>query len=193
MNSDPHVRLELLQQSLQRLSARMPEAPATTILLSRVIVELGRQLSDLLEHQIRPHGLAEPEFRVLSALFSQPDGAAYPSELCERTGQSPANMSRISDVLVSLDLISRLLSARDRRRMVLRITAAGEDLVRRLLPLLFEPLKVMFQDFSEAEQIALVGQLKRVGLKSGTRTAESPPSQSPPSHSPPADPLDPVK
>jgi MarR family transcriptional repressor of emrRAB len=181
MNSDRHARLELLEQSLRRLSVRMPEAPATTIMLSRVIVELGRQLSELLEHQLRPHGLAEAEFRVLSALFSQPDGAAHPSELCERTGQSPANMSRISDVLVSLDLISRVLSARDRRRMVLRMTAGGEDLVRRLLPPLFEPLKVMFQDFSEAEQIALVGQLKRVGRKSGT--AESPPPGSPPADS----------
>jgi MarR family transcriptional repressor of emrRAB len=175
MNSDPHARLELLEQSLRRLSVRMPEAPAATIMLSRVIVELGRQLSELLEHQIRPHGLGEAEFRVLSALFSQPDGAAHPSELCERTGQSPANMSRISDGLVSLELISRVLSARDRRRMVLRITDEGEILVRRLLPLLFGPLKIMFQDFSEAEQLALLTQLKRVGSKSATRTAEKPP------------------
>jgi MarR family transcriptional repressor of emrRAB len=165
MNTDLHLRLELLDQSLGRLSARMPDAPITTILLSRAIVEIGRNLTALLEHQIRPHGLAEPEFRVLSALFSQPDGAAYPSELCDRTGQSPANMSRISDVLVRLQLITRLLSAKDRRRMVLRITDEGEQLVRRLMPTLFDPLKAMFEDFSEAEQLAMVKQLKRVGAR----------------------------
>src|SRR5580693_1734108 len=156
MNSGPHSRLELLEESLRCLSARMPNAPATTIMLSRVIVELGRQLSGLLELKIRPFGIAEPEFRVLSTLFSRPESSAFPSELCERTGQSPANMSRISDVLVDLGLITRVLSEKDRRRMVLRITERGEELVRRILPALFAPLEVMFENFSEAEQLALV-------------------------------------
>jgi len=173
MNSGPHSRLELLEESLRGLSARMPNAPATTIMLSRVIVELGRQLSALLELKIRPYGIAEPEFRVLSALFSRPDSSAFPSELCERTGQSPANMSRISDVLVDLGLITRVLSDKDRRRMVLRITDRGEELVRTLLPSLFEPLKAMFEDFSEADQLALIEQLKRVGAAVATRAPDA--------------------
>lgn len=167
MNFDPNARLELLEESVRCLSARLPHAPTATLMLGRVIVELGRQLSGLLEHEIRPYGLAEPEFRVLSALFSRPDAAANPSELCERTGQSPANMSRIGDVLVDLGLITRELSEKDRRRMVLRITAPGEQLVHRILPALFDPLKIMFESFSEAEQLALVAQLKRVGTRPG--------------------------
>lgn len=173
MNTDSDLRLERLEQSLRSLSARLPEAPATTLLLGRVIVELGRRLSGLLEHRIRPYGLGEAEFRVLSVLFSQPEGVAYPSELCECTGQSPANMSRISDVLVNLALITRVLSARDRRRMVLRISGEGEELVRRLLPTLFEPLKLIFEDLCEAEQLALIEQLKRVGAKFGTHSPGS--------------------
>ena len=141
----------------------MPDAPTATIMLSRVIVEIGHQLSGLLEHEIRPYGLGEAEFRVLSALFACPEGVAYPSELCERTAQSPANMSRIGDVLVSHHLITRVLSARDRRRMVLRITDEGEALVRRLLPLMFDSLKALFEDICEADQLALIQQLKRVG------------------------------
>ncbi len=172
MNNDPNKRLELLEASLKCLSARMPGAPAATIMLSRVIVELGRQLSGLLEHEIKPHGLGEPEFRVLSALFSQPAGAAFPSELCERTGQTPANMSRIGDALVRRELITRELSAQDRRRMVLRITDPGEELVRRLLPRLFEPLKIMFEDFTQGEQLELITQLKRVGVRPGLRPRE---------------------
>jgi DNA-binding MarR family transcriptional regulator len=78
-------------------------------------------------------------------------------------------MSRISDVLVDLGLITRVLSEKDRRRMVLRITERGEELVRTLLPSLFEPLKAMFEDFSEAEQLALIEQLKRVGAAVATR------------------------
>jgi MarR family transcriptional regulator, negative regulator of the multidrug operon emrRAB len=95
-------------------------------------------------------------------LFSQPDGVAHPSDLCARAAQSPANMSRISDALVRRDLITRVLSVHDRRRMVLRITEQGEDLVRGLLPKLFVPLRGMLAEFSESEQRLLISQLKRL-------------------------------
>jgi DNA-binding MarR family transcriptional regulator len=152
----------MLEASLARLRARVPGAPIQKIMLSRVLVELGRGMTALLEQQIRPAGLAEAEFRVLSMLFSQPDGVAHPSDLCARTAQSPAHMSRISDALVRRELITRVLSAKDRRRMVLRITEHGEDLVRRLLPLLFEPLEEMFAEFSVAELEQLTAKLMRL-------------------------------
>jgi MarR family transcriptional repressor of emrRAB len=71
-------------------------------------------------------------------------------------------MSRISDALVSRDLITRVLSMQDRRRMVLRITEQGEDLVRQLLPKLFVSLRSMFAEFSESEQCLLISLLKRL-------------------------------
>jgi MarR family transcriptional repressor of emrRAB len=143
----------------------MPDTPVAGIMLSRLMLNLGRGMAGMLEQQIRPFGLAEAEFRVLTTLFSQPEGVAHPSELCARTSQSPANMSRISDALVRRDLITRVLSAHDRRRMVLRITEQGEELVRRLLPLLFAPLREMLKDFSDADQQQLIAQLKQLGMK----------------------------
>jgi DNA-binding MarR family transcriptional regulator len=135
------------------------------VLLSRLLLHLGRGMASMLEQEIRPFGLAEAEFRVLTALFSQPEGVAHPSELCARTSQSPANMSRISDALVARDLITRVSSLHDRRKMVLHITAQGEELVQRLLPKLFGPLREMLVDFSEEEQRHLISQLKRLGSK----------------------------
>src|SRR5580698_10790188 len=118
-------QFDKLEANLRALSARMPDLPFTEILLCRLLLHMGREMAATFEQQIRPFGLAEAEFRVLTTLFSQPEGAAHPSDLCVRTSQSPANMSRISDALVSRDLITRVLSARDRRRMVLRITEQG--------------------------------------------------------------------
>jgi MarR family transcriptional repressor of emrRAB len=175
MNNRSDVQFDILEASLQRLSARMPDTPVAGIMLSRLMLNLGRGMAGMLEQQIRPFGLAEAEFRVLTTLFSQPEGVAHPSELCARTSQSPANMSRISDALVSRDLITRVLSAHDRRRMVLRITEQGEELVRRLLPVLFAPLREMLKDFSDAEQHQLIAQLKRLGMRVDQVTAaESP-------------------
>jgi len=165
MNNQPLCQFEMLEASLGRLRARMPEAPMAEIMLTRLLLHIGRGMAGMLEQQIRPFGLAEAEFRVLTALFSQPEGVAHPSDLCARTSQSPANMSRISDALVSRDLITRVSSVQDRRRMVLRITEQGEAVVRRLLPLLHAPLKEMFGEFSEAELQQLIVQLKRLGMK----------------------------
>src|SRR3979490_2206034 len=134
-------QFELMEENLQNLKQRMPDLPVSGILLCRLLLHIGREMATSFEQQIRPFGLAEAEFRVLTTLFSQPDGVAHPSDLCARASQSPANMSRISDALVSRDLITRVLSVHDRRRMVLRITEQGEELVRQLLPKLCAPLR----------------------------------------------------
>jgi hypothetical protein len=48
--------------------------------------------------------------------------------------------------------------------MVLGITAQGEDLVRRILPKMFIPLRDMFTAFQESEQRLLISQLKRLHM-----------------------------
>ncbi len=160
--TDRDSQFDKLESNLRALAARVPDLPFTEILLCRVLLHLGREMAASFEQKIRPFGLAEAEFRVLTTLFSQPDGVAHPSDLCARAAQSPANMSRISDALVRRDLITRVSSLHDRRRMVLRITEQGEDLVRRLLPKLFVPARGMYAEFSESEQRLLISQLKRL-------------------------------
>jgi len=46
--------------------------------------------------------------------------------------------------------------------MVLRITGEGEELVCRLLPKLWAPLRGLLGPFPEAEQHQLIAQLKRL-------------------------------
>jgi MarR family transcriptional repressor of emrRAB len=160
--NNPDTQIDKLEANLRALSARMPDLPLNQILLCRLMQHLGRELAAKFEQQIRPFGLAEAEFRVLTTLFSQPEGVAHPSDLCARAGQSPANMSRIADALVNGNLITRVLSVQDRRRMVLRITEEGEELVRRLLPTMFGSLRGLLAEFTESDQIQLISQLKRL-------------------------------
>jgi MarR family transcriptional repressor of emrRAB len=143
----------------------MPDLPATGILLCRLVQHIGREMAAMFEQQLKPFGLNEAEFRVLTTLFSQPDGVAHPSDLCVRASQSPANMSRISDALVARGLITRDSSIHDRRKMVLRITDEGTQFVHQLLPKLLAPLREMLKDFCEPELLQLTQQLKRLGIK----------------------------
>jgi MarR family transcriptional repressor of emrRAB len=163
--TNPALKFHKLEANLERLQGRMPDMPKSCVLLSRLLLHVGRGMSAMLEHEIRPFGLSEAEFRVLTTLFSQPDGVAHPSDLCSKTSQSPANMSRISDALVGRDLITRLSSQHDRRKMVLHITDQGEELVRRLLPMMWEPLQDLFRDLSEEQRLALIVQLKSLAVR----------------------------
>ncbi len=158
-------QIELMEANLQNLSAQVAEAPTTSLLLCRLILHVGREMSAMFARQLRPFGLVEAEFRVLTTLFSQPDGAAHPTDLCVRASQRAANMSRISDALVNRGLITRGSSVQDRRKMVLKITAQGEAFVRDLLPELWAPLRDMLKDIPEAEQHELVAFLKRLALR----------------------------
>ena len=162
--NNPTFKVDKLEANLNSLRERLPDLPVSRVMLSRLLLYVGRGMSGMFEQELRPFGLAEAEFRVLTTLFSQL-GGANPSDLCARASQSPANMSRISDALVLRGLITRVASVEDRRKMVLRITDEGETLVRQLLPRLYGPLRVVLEEFSEEEIQHLVNQLKRLALK----------------------------
>jgi MarR family transcriptional regulator, negative regulator of the multidrug operon emrRAB len=169
--NNSYASFELMEENLQNLKKRMPDLPVSGILLCRLLLHVGREMTASFEQQIRPFGLAEAEFRVLTTLYSQPDGVAHPGDLCVRASQSPANMSRISDALVERGLITRVSSVADRRRMVLRITEEGERFVRDLLPKLHLPLLQMLRDFPDSEQRAMCEQLKKLAGELDRMTA----------------------
>lgn len=150
-----------IEASLVRLSQLLPGTPRDEVLLVRLVLLLAQHVNLMLEHQIRPHGLGDGEFRVLVALYSQPQGTANPSELCARAAQSPANMSRITDALVDHDLITRVASEEDRRRWVLGITDKGVALVRRVVPQLHGPVRQMCAGLPPRDLKRVIAQLKQ--------------------------------
>ena len=151
-----------LESGLGRLAELLPDVPQLEVLLSRLIVFIGRDMSGILDRILRPHGLAETDFRVLMAMFSQSPHGASPGELCAKVAQSAANITRISDHLVELGLITRALSDQDRRRWVLRLTDHGEHLVKRIIPSLFDPIRGAFAGITASERQQLGALLKAV-------------------------------
>jgi MarR family transcriptional repressor of emrRAB len=169
-------QIELMEDNLRCLATRVSGVPISGLLMCRLMLHISREMSALFEQQIRPFGLIEAEFRVLCTLYSQPAARAHPGDLCLRSSQSPANMSRISDALVKRGLITRVSSEADRRKMVLKITAAGEQLVRELLPKLWSPVQNILKDIPEAEQGQMIELLKHLGVEleaAGNLTAVS--------------------
>src|SRR5258707_5584448 len=109
MNPDPDTPFDKLEANLRALGERVPDLPFAGILLCRLVLHLGREMAAGFEQKLRPFGLNEAEFRVLTTLFSQPDGVAHPRGLCARADQRSANISRFIIYLVYRDPITSVL------------------------------------------------------------------------------------
>jgi MarR family transcriptional repressor of emrRAB len=155
-------RIAIIEQGMKRTAERLPGLPVTEALLCRVIILMGRVMAAHVDEVISPYQLTDIEFRTLLSLFSHADGTAGPSDLCAGLAQSPATMTRIGDVLVSRNLITRVLNDQDRRRMDIRITPQGEALVREVLPRMFDYTRDLYKDFSESEKSRLLAGLKKL-------------------------------
>lgn len=162
------TKLAKAEAGVKRVAERTDSLPVNEALLFRSLILIGDELTALLERSIRPFGLNETEYRVLMTLFSQPDGLGHPTELCQGTAQSPANMTRLIDMLVARGMVNRTPSLEDRRRTALRITAEGERVVRGVLPKLSVALTQVFAGFSGTEQLKLVAQLKHLATTMDT-------------------------
>jgi len=140
-----------IEAGVTRLHQRVPDLPVTEILTSRLLVYLGREMLTRFDLALRPHGLNEVEFRALIAVYSANASTANPSDLCTGLGQSPANVTRITDVLVERDLLLRLPDTEDRRRLLLQVTPQGDALIREILPVLIKVASDTYRDFSAEE------------------------------------------
>jgi MarR family transcriptional regulator, negative regulator of the multidrug operon emrRAB len=154
-----------IEAAVRRAAARFSEIPITETVTLRLLVLLGREISAMLEQELRPHGLNETDFRTLMNLFSRPDGVAHPGELCAGVAQSPANMTRVADGLYERGLITRVASEQDRRRTILRITPAGEALARALLPQVVAHTDAIFAPLPLPDRQRLLEQLRTLAAQ----------------------------
>jgi MarR family transcriptional regulator, negative regulator of the multidrug operon emrRAB len=155
-------RIRYVEDGIRRIAQRVPELPVAESVICRAIVVLGREICVRMDKVSQPYGLNDLDFRTLLLLFSRPDRSANPTELCGVLAQSPANMTRVGDGLAAKNLVTRILSDQDRRRMVVQITAQGERLVRELLPQMFGYTRDLFKDFSVKDKARLLADLKRL-------------------------------
>lgn len=94
----------------------------TRVMFTRIIASLAR-------------ALAEEEFSVahIAALhLLDEEGTMRVAALAEALGRSPSGTSRLLDVLVQRDLVSRVEDPEDRRAKKLALTAAGARFVQRV-------------------------------------------------------------
>ena len=155
-------QIAALEKGLGNLQKRVETFPVTEVLVSRLLINLGREISNHLDQRLRPFGLSEAEFKVLMSIYASPESVANPGELCIGMSQSPANITRLTDSLVERGLISRIPDEQDRRRLVLQLTSQGAALVRKLMPLTIDGASRIYREFSKTDRKKMLADLKKL-------------------------------
>lgn len=150
-----------VEEGICRLAELLPELPKREVILSRLYFHIAKALRDVANQVLRPFNLNYVSFSTLMMLFGSPNDAVNPSKLCDVTGETRTNMTRIVDDLVARGFIKRRASAKDRRRVVLTLTPKGEALVKKILPRLWEKQIKIYERFGDEEEKMLEGLLKR--------------------------------
>lgn len=141
-----------MDEGMAHTRAVIPGFPVEPATLYRLLLMTGERMDAALADELKPHRLNHSEFITLMILYSCPEGSSTPGELCDFTSQGTTNMTRIGNALVARGLISRGVGHADRRRVVIRITAAGRRFVQKLLPPMFPRVEAMFAGFSASDR-----------------------------------------
>lgn len=115
-----------------------------------------------LDGYLAGHNLSQRRFFVLILLARNPAGLKV-SQLAEGTGVSCATMTGVVDGLLKVKLLTRETDDQDRRAFVVRITAAGEELLDAILPDHYRRISTIMSCLDDDERALLKSLLAKVG------------------------------
>lgn len=102
--------------------------------LPYLVNRVGTIIADQFGAQaLAPHGLSIAMWRVMAVLAS--NGGQRQIDLAEATSIDASTLSRLVTRLVQLDIVTRTRSASSNREVVIKLSAKGNALVARLIPI----------------------------------------------------------
>jgi MarR family transcriptional regulator, 2-MHQ and catechol-resistance regulon repressor len=118
-------------------------------------VRAGEAFLALAGRRLRAHGLSAGGREVLAVLDGE-GGSLSPTVIADRLIVTTASMTSLLDTLERRGLVQRTPDVKDRRRVVVTITAEGSRLIRRLIPEILALQDAVAADLSPADREELV-------------------------------------
>lgn len=108
----------------------------------------------------REFGLSIPQWRIMAVLARYPDLSAV--EVAERTAMDKVAVSRAVQGLLSSKRVLRAYDKGDRRRSILRLSAAGQAVYTRVAPMALRYEEQLLSALSPSDQRVLDRLLSRL-------------------------------
>jgi MarR family 2-MHQ and catechol resistance regulon transcriptional repressor len=110
---------------------------------------------------IARYKLTTPQFGVLEVLYHK--GPMTIGNLCKKMLVSGGNMTVVIDNLERTGMVERCPIPEDRRAIEVRLTAKGDQLIKKIFPGHAEEIAKIASVLSEREQADLAALLKKLG------------------------------
>lgn len=146
------LHMQKMQANLGLVARSVADFPLEDAALAGWLNLVAEGLTGLSDVALGPYDMHQSDFRALMYLFGNAENPVFPDELSVYLAQTPANVTRIADLLVKRGLVARANSTEDRRRVELRISDSGRQFVIEILPKFFPPLREVFSCFSAADK-----------------------------------------
>ncbi len=121
-------------KSLAKLLERYPEADVNAISDFVYLLRASSDLSAALDNLLAQHNLLQGRWWVLVLLMRQDDLTSTPTDLAEKAGVTKATMTGFIDGLEREGLVVRLQDTQDRRKLLVRLTRAGQRKMDAITP-----------------------------------------------------------
>lgn len=96
------------------------------------LITTGHWITDSVSKELREFGIYEPQYNVLRILRAAGGKPVMVNNILEGMVQRSSNVTRIVDKLILKGLVERNLSKSDRRKMDVKITKKGLNLLEKL-------------------------------------------------------------
>ena len=155
-------------KTLGEFTRRYPNMNPSALKTCAVLLRTGSDLLTAFEKILGNHGLSQGRFLTLIVMNRTPDEEINPSTLAEKIGVKRATMTGLLDGLERDGLVERLAHRQDRRKIGVRLTAKGRQVLDEMLPDYYRKIAKLMVNLTEKERLELLALLGKVnrGLSS---------------------------
>ena len=121
-------------KSLEKFVKRYPDADIAAISDFVNLLRASSDISTALDKLLAKHELLQGRWWVLVLLMRQDNLTSTPTDLAEKAGVTKATMTGFIDGLVREGLVTRITDDVDRRKLLIKLTDAGQQKLDMVLP-----------------------------------------------------------
>ena len=147
-------------KSLEKFVARYPETDIKAISDFVNLLRACSDISDALDKLLAQHSLLQGRWWVLVLLLRQDNLTSSPSALAEKAGVTKATMTGFIDGLEREGLVTRLTDTADRRKLMIRLTPAGQQKLDEVMPDYNRRVKALMATLAMPERDGMLKSVK---------------------------------
>jgi DNA-binding MarR family transcriptional regulator len=143
-------------KSLKKFVQRYPDADITAISDFVNLLRATSDISTALDKLLAKHELLQGRWWVLVLLMRQDDLTSTPTDLAEKAGVTKATMTGFIDGLVREGLVTRITDDVDRRKLLIKLTDAGQQKLDMVLPDYYKKVSSLMSLLSTSQRASLL-------------------------------------